>query len=47
MKDSRINIRISKERHKGLKKFAKKHGKSVTQILEEYIASLLEEKEKK
>lgn len=46
MKDSRINIRISKEQHKALKKYAKKNGKSITLILEEFITGLLGKKDR-
>jgi predicted DNA binding CopG/RHH family protein len=42
MKKERINIRVSEEKKKWLKKFAADHGKTVTSLFEEYVDDLIE-----
>lgn len=46
MKDSRINLRISREKHRWLKKLAKKKKVSMTTLLEEYIDKLIKKERK-
>jgi len=46
MKDSRINIRISKSKHLRLKTLAEDKGKSVTTIIEECIDRVLKRNKK-
>lgn len=41
MKNSRINLRVSKEKHAWLKKYAKKRKMTMTQLLEEFIDRLV------
>jgi uncharacterized protein (DUF1778 family) len=44
MKDSRLNIRISESRLKKLRRIAEQKEKTMTQMVEEWIDKLKEEK---
>jgi len=46
-KDSRVNLRISSEKHEALRKIAESRGVSMSALLEEYINRLIRREKKR